>query len=562
MSMSVKEILSGSSVRHRVIIDTAKLLDRAVGITLGPKGRGVMIEQPYGAPKITKDGATVAKSIVLKDKFMNMVAQLINQVAARTAEEAGDGTTTATILACAMLIGGVKRVAAGMNPMDIKRGIDKGVVVLVEALKKLSKPCKGSTAIAQVGTISANSDSAVGKIIAEAMEKVGETGVITIEKGSGLEDELEVVEGMQLDRGYISPYFVNNQKNMTCELENPYILLVEKKISRVQDLLNVLESVAKTGRPLFIIAEDVEGEALATLIINHMRGNMKVCAVKSPGFGDRRKDQLRDIAVLTRAEVISEEIGLSMEKAGLEHLGSAKRVEVSKDNFTIVGGQGDGELIKARISELGQQEEMSKSSYDKEKIRERAAKLGGGVAVIKLGGGSEAEMDAKEGQGKDALNAARAAVEEGIMPGGGVALLRILDALDGVEVANEDQKAGITVLKEALYAPLLRIVENAGDGRHRPDVVAQNIRENKSGIDNYGFNAATGEYGDMIKMGILDPAKVIRFELQKAASVAGMIIITECMIVEQPKNDEAKSSGGMGGGMNGMGGGMGDMDMM
>ena len=544
--MTAKEVKFSDDARQRMFRGV-NILANAVKVTLGPKGRNVVLEKSFGAPTVTKDGVSVAKEIELKDKFENMGAQMVKEVASQTSDVAGDGTTTATVLAQCILKEGLKAVAAGMNPMDLKRGIDKAVSAAVEELKKLSKPCEDSKAIAQVGTISANSDESIGQIIAEAMEKVGKEGVITVEEGSGLENELEVVEGMQFDRGYLSPYFINNQQNMTAELEDPYILLHDKKISNVRDLLPVLEQVAKSGKPLLIIAEDVEGEALATLVVNTIRGIVKTCAVKAPGFGDRRKAMLQDIAILTGGTVISEEVGLSLEKASLDDLGRAKKVVVSKEETTIIDGAGKKEDIEARIKQIKVQIEEATSDYDKEKMQERVAKLAGGVAVIKVGAATEVEMKEKKARVEDALHATRAAVEEGVVPGGGVALVRALDGIKDLKGDNYDQDVGINIARRALEEPLRQIVINAGeDGA----VVLNKVRE---GSGNYGYNAATGEYGDMIEMGILDPTKVTRTALQNAASVAGLMITTEAMVAEHP--EEKKDAGaGMGGGMGDMGG--------
>ncbi|MCF9010780.1 chaperonin GroEL, partial [Pseudomonas carnis] len=525
------------------------VLADAVKATLGPKGRNVIIEKSFGAPTITKDGVSVAKEIELKDRFENMGAQLVKDVASRANDDAGDGTTTATVLAQAIVNEGYKAVAAGMNPMDLKRGIDKATVAIVAELKNLSKPCADTKAIAQVGTISANSDSSIGDIIAEAMEKVGKEGVITVEEGSGLENELSVVEGMQFDRGYLSPYFVNKPETMVAELDNPLILLVDKKISNIREMLPVLEAVAKAGRPLLIVSEDVEGEALATLVVNNMRGIVKVAAVKAPGFGDRRKAMLQDIAVLTGGTVISEEIGLSLESATLENLGSAKRVTISKENTIIVDGAGVEGDIESRIAQIRAQVAETSSDYDREKLQERLAKLSGGVAVIKVGAGSEVEMKEKKARVEDALHATRAAVEEGVVPGGGVALIRALEALTNLTGENADQNVGIAVLRRAVEAPLRQIAANSGD---EPSVV---VNEVKNGKGNYGYNAATGVYGDMIEMGILDPTKVTRSALQAAASIGGLILTTEAAIADEPKAEGA-AGGGMPdmGGMGGMGG--------
>jgi chaperonin GroEL len=539
-----KDVLFGDSARQKMVKGVNLLAD-AVKVTLGPKGRNVVLDKSFGAPTVTKDGVSVAKEITLKDKFENMGAQMVKEVASQTSDQAGDGTTTATVLAQAILNEGLKAVAAGMNPMDLKRGIDKGVAAVVEELGKMSQPCTETKAIAQVGSISANSDTSVGDIIAEAMEKVGKEGVITVEDGSGLENELTVVEGMQFDRGYLSAYFVNNQDTMTAELENPLILLVEKKISNIREMLPVLEGVAKSGRPLFIVAEDVEGEALATLVVNNMRGIVKVAAAKAPGFGDRRKAMLQDIATLTGATVISEEVGLSLEGATLNDLGHAKRVSIGKDNTTIIDGAGDSKAIEGRVAQLRQQIEETTSDYDREKLQERVAKLAGGVAVIKVGAGTEIEMKEKKARVEDALHATRAAVEEGVVPGGGVALVRALQNISKLKGDNEDQNVGLSILQRALTAPLRQIAQNSGDDAA---VVLDKVRSLKG---NKGYNAASGEYGDMLEMGILDPTKVTRSALQAAGSVAGLMLTTECMIAEHP---EEKPAGGPGGGMGGMGG--------
>ena len=551
--MSAKELKFGGDARH-LMLQGVNLLTDAVAVTLGPKGRNVVIEKSFGAPTITKDGVSVAKEIELKDKYMNMGAQMVKEVASKTSDIAGDGTTTATVLARSMLTEGIKAVAAGMNPMDLKRGMDIAVKSIVEQLVKLSKPCADDKAIAQVGTISANSDDSIGNIIAEAMGKVGKEGVITVEDGSGLENELEIVEGMQFDRGYLSPYFINNQQNMSSELQAPYILIVDKKISNVREMLPLLEGVAKSGKPLFIIAEDVEGEALATLVVNNIRGIVKVTAVKAPGFGDRRKAMLQDIAILTGAKVIAEEVGLTLEGATLNDLGHAKRIVITKDNSTIIDGAGAQKDIKARIEQIRREIENTTSDYDREKLQERLAKLAGGVAVIKVGAATEIEMKEKKARVEDALHATRAAVEEGVVPGGGVALIRALQAIKTiVKGANHDQEAGIGIIRRALEMPLRHIVSNSGD---EPSVVLNKVAEGKG---NFGYNAATGEFGDMIQMGILDPTKVTRTALQNAASIASLMITTECMIVDLPKKEETCShGGGMGGGMGGMGG-MGDM---
>ena len=545
--MAAKEVKFGDSARKKMLTGVNILAD-AVKATLGPKGRNVIIEKSFGAPTITKDGVSVAKEIELEDRFENMGAQLVKDVASRANDDAGDGTTTATVLAQSIVNEGLKAVAAGMNPMDLKRGIDKATIAIVAELKNLSKPCADTKAIAQVGTISANSDSSIGDIIAEAMEKVGKEGVITVEEGTGLENELSVVEGMQFDRGYLSPYFVNKPDTMVAELESPLILLVDKKISNIREMLPVLEAVAKAGRPLLIVSEDVEGEALATLVVNNMRGIVKVAAVKAPGFGDRRKAMLQDIAVLTGGTVISEEIGLSLESATLENLGSAKRVTISKENTIIVDGAGVDGDIQSRINQIRAQVAETSSDYDREKLQERLAKLSGGVAVIKVGAGSEVEMKEKKARVEDALHATRAAVEEGVVPGGGVALIRALEALVDLKGDNADQNVGIAVLRRAVESPLRQIASNSGD---EPSVV---VNEVKNGKGNYGYNAATSEYGDMVEMGILDPTKVTRSALQAAASIAGLLLTTEVAIADKPKAEGA--GGGMPdmGGMGGMGG--------
>ncbi|MEJ2565599.1 MAG: chaperonin GroEL [Gammaproteobacteria bacterium] len=542
--MAAKEVRFSDDARTRMV-KGVNILANAVRVTLGPKGRNVVLEKSFGAPTITKDGVSVAKEVELQDKFENMGAQMVKEVASQTSDVAGDGTTTATVLAQAILREGMKSVASGMNPMDLKRGIDKAVAAATEQLKKLSKPCTDNKAIAQVGTISANSDEAIGKIIADAMNKVGKEGVITVEEGSGLENELDVVEGMQFDRGYLSPYFINNQQSMNSELDDPYILLYDKKISNIRELLPVLEGVAKSGHPLLIIAEDVEGEALATLVVNTIRGIVKVSAVKAPGFGDRRKAMLQDIAILTGGQVISEEVGLSLEKATLNDLGNAKKVTVSKENTTIVDGAGQKGDIEARIKQIKAQVEEATSDYDKEKLQERVAKLAGGVAVIKVGAATEVEMKEKKARVEDALHATRAAVEEGIVPGGGVALIRALQAVKNLKGDNHDQDVGISIARRSMEEPLRQIVSNAGD---EPSVVLNKVDEGKG---NFGYNAATGEYGDMVEMGILDPTKVTRSALQNAASVAGLMITTEAMVAELPKEEKEV---GMPGGMEGMGG--------
>ena len=543
--MAAKEIHYSDDARQQ-LLKGVNALANAVKVTLGPKGRNVVLEKSFGSPTVTKDGVSVAKEIELEDKFQNMGAQMVKEVASKTSDVAGDGTTTATVLAQAILREGIKSVSAGLNPMDLKRGIDKAVEAAVEELKGLSKPCDDNKAIAQVGTISANSDNAIGEIIAEAMEKVGKEGVITVEEGSGLANELDVVEGMQFDRGYLSPYFVNNQQSMTAELENPYILLHDKKVSNIRDLLPVLEAVAKSSRPLLIIAEDVEGEALATLVVNTIRGIVKVAAVKAPGFGDRRKAMLEDIAILTGGTVISEETGMSLEKVTLEELGEAKKVQVSKENTTVIDGAGQTDNIKGRIETIRKQIEDATSDYDREKLQERVAKLAGGVAVIKVGAATETEMKEKKARVEDALHATRAAVEEGVVPGGGVALVRAIAAIEKVKGDNADQDAGIRILKRAIEEPLRQIVSNAGGEAS----VILNAVKSESG--NYGYNAGTGEFGDMIAMGILDPTKVTRSALQHAASVSGLMLTTEAMVAELPKEEPPMPAGGDMGGMGGM----------
>ena len=530
--MAAKEVRFGDDARARMV-QGVNILANAVKQTLGPKGRNVVLEKSFGAPTVTKDGVSVAKEIELEDKFQNMGAQMVKEVASQTSDVAGDGTTTATVLAQAIVREGMKSVAAGINPMDIKRGIDKAVSKAVESLKELSTPCSDNKAIAQVGTISANSDESVGQIIAEAMEKVGKEGVITVEEGKSLNNELDVVEGMQFDRGYLSPYFINNQQSMSAELEDPYILIHDKKISNIRDLLPVLESVAKTSKPLLLIAEDIEGEALATLVVNNMRGILKAAAVKAPGFGDRRKAMLQDIAILTGGQVISEEVGLSLEKATLDDLGTAKKVIVAKENTTVVDGAGKHEDIKARVEQIRIQIEETTSDYDREKLQERVAKLAGGVAVIKVGAATEVEMKEKKARVEDALHATRAAVEEGVVPGGGVALIRAVNALKDLQGSNDDQNVGINILRRALEEPLRQIVANTGHSE--PSVVLNAVISQQG---NYGFNAATEEYGDMIEMGILDPTKVTRSALQNAASVAGLLLTTEAMVAEKPKKEE------------------------
>jgi len=544
--MAAKDVLFGNDARAKMLRGVNVLAD-AVKVTLGPKGRNVVLDKSFGGPTITKDGVTVAKEIELEDKFENMGAQMVKEVASKANDEAGDGTTTATVLAQAIVNEGLKSIAAGMNPMDLKRGIDKAVIAAVAALKDLSQECTDNKAIEQVGTISANSDETVGKIIATAMEKVGTEGVITVEEGQALTDELDVVEGMQFDRGYLSPYFINNQESGSVELENPFILLVDKKVSNIRELLTTLEGVAKAGKPLLIIAEDVEGEALATLVVNNMRGIVKVAAVKAPGFGDRRKAMLQDVATLTGGTVISEEIGMELEKATLEDLGQAKRVVITKDATIIIDGIGEDADIQARVSQIRGQIEDSSSDYDKEKLQERLAKLAGGVAVIKIGAATEIEMKEKKSRVEDALHATRAAVEEGVVAGGGVALVRAAEAIKNLEGANEDQTHGINVAIRAMEAPLRQIVNNCGD---ESSVVLNEVRNGKG---NYGYNASNGTYGDMLEMGILDPTKVTRSALQFAASVAGLMLTTEAMITDAPQDSSAPAMPDMGG-MGGMGG--------
>jgi chaperonin GroEL len=545
--MTAKDVKFGDSARRGMLAGVNVLAD-AVKVTLGPKGRNVVLDKSFGAPTVTKDGVSVAKEIELKDKFENMGAQMVKEVASQTSDVAGDGTTTATVLAQAILNEGLKSVAAGMNPMDLKRGIDKAVAAAVKEIEAMAQPCSDSKAIAQVGSVSANSDTQVGDIIAEAMEKVGKEGVITVEEGSGLENELDVVEGMQFDRGYLSPYFINKQDSMSAELEDPYVLLFDKKISNIRDLLPVLEAVAKSGKPLMIIAEDVEGEALATLVVNNMRGIVKVAAAKAPGFGDRRKEMLQDIAILTGGTVISEEVGLSLEGATLDDLGQAKRISLTKDNTTVVDGAGQSDDIEARVNQIRTQIEETSSDYDREKLQERVAKLAGGVAVIKVGAATEVEMKEKKARVEDALHSTRAAVEEGIVPGGGVALIRALAAVEGLTGDNEDQNVGINLCRRAMEAPMRQIVENAGE---EGSVVVDKVKK-MSGTE--GFNAATGEYGDMIAFGIPDPAKVTRTALQAAASVAGLMITTECMVTEVVEEGGGAPAMPDMGGMGGMGG--------
>jgi chaperonin GroEL len=541
--MAAKEVRFADDARSRLAAGV-NILANAVKVTLGPKGRNVVLDKSYGAPTVTKDGVSVAKEIELKDKFENMGAQLVKEVASKTSDEAGDGTTTATVLAQSIMNEGLKSVAAGIDPMEIKRGIDKGVDAVVEELKKISKPCKDRKAIAQVGTVSANNDESIGERIAEAMDKVGKEGVITVEDGQGLADELDVVEGMQFDRGYLSPYFINNAQSQQCELENPLILITEKKISNIRDLLPVLESVAKSGRPLVVIAEDVEGEALATLVVNNLRGILKVAAVKAPGFGDRRKEMLKDVAVLTGGTVIAEELGLQLEKVSVNDLGTAKKVQIDKENTTIIDGAGKKEKIEGRIKEIRTQIDDATSDYDKEKLQERLAKLSGGVAVIKVGAATEIAMKEKKARVEDALHATRAAVEEGIVPGGGVALVRTQKVLEALRGSSDDQRVGINILKRALEEPLRIIVKNAGE---EPSVIFNKVKEGKGA---FGYNAQNGEFGDMIEMGILDPTKVTRLALQNAASVAGLLLTTEAMVSELPKR-ESPMPAGPGGGMGG-----------
>jgi chaperonin GroEL len=547
--MAAKDVRFGDSARGRMVAGV-NVLANAVKVTLGPKGRNVVLDRSFGAPTVTKDGVSVAKEIELKDKFENMGAQMVKEVASKTSDVAGDGTTTATVLAQSIVNEGMKFVAAGMNPMDLKRGIDKAVVTIIEELKKISKPCTTSKEIAQVGSISANSDASIGDIIASAMDKVGKEGVITVEDGSGLENELDVVEGMQFDRGYLSPYFINNAEKQLAVLDDPFILLHDKKISNIRDLLPVLEQVAKAGKPLLIIAEDIEGEALATLVVNNIRGILKTVAVKAPGFGDRRKAMLEDMAILTGGTVIAEEVGLSLEKATLQDLGRAKRIEVGKENSTIIDGAGSADAIKARIVQINKQIEEATSDYDKEKLQERKAKLAGGVAVIKVGAATEVEMKEKKARVEDALHATRAAVEEGIVAGGGVALLRARSVIDNLKGDNHDQDAGVKIVLRAVEEPLRQIVNNCGE---EASVVVNKVLEGKG---NYGYNAAIGEYGDMMEMGVLDPTKVTRTALQNAASVAALMLTTDCMVADLPEDKKGGGAPdmGMGGGMGGMGG--------
>jgi chaperonin GroEL len=548
--MAAKDLRFGENARNKMV-NGVNVLANAVKITLGPKGRNVVLERSYGAPTITKDGVSVAKEIELKDKFENIGAQMVKEVASKTSDVAGDGTTTATVLAQSIIAEGMKYVAAGMNPMDLKRGIDKAVIAVVEELKKISKPCTTSKEISQVGAISANADESIGKTIAEAMDKVGKEGVITVEDGKGLENELELVEGMQFDRGYISPYFINNPDKQVSLLEDPYVLLHDKKISNIRDLLPLLEQVAKSGKPLLIIAEDVDGEALATLVVNNIRGILKTTAVKAPGFGDRRKAMLEDIAILTGGTVIAEELGLKLENATLKDLGRAKRIEVGKEDTTIIDGAGERAAIEARVKNIRKQVEDATSDYDKEKLQERVAKLAGGVALVKVGAATEMEMKERKARVEDALHATRAAVEEGIVAGGGVAYLRARANLKNLKGENHDQDAGIKIVLRALEEPIRQIVANTGD---EPSVVVNKVVEGK---DNFGFNAQTGEYGDLVEMGVIDPTKVARFALQNAASVAGLMLTTDAMVAELPKDDKVHGGGG---GMGGIGG-MGDMDM-
>lgn len=544
--MSAKDVKFSDDARGRML-EGVNVLANAVKVTLGPKGRNVILDKSFGAPTVTKDGVSVAKEIELQDKFENMGAQMVKEVASHTSDEAGDGTTTATVLAHSILTEGLKAVAAGMNPMDLKRGIDKAVIAAVAEIDRMSTPCEDTKAIAQVGTVSANNDTQVGEIIADSMDKVGKEGVITVEEGSGLENELDIVEGMQFDRGYLSPYFINNQDSMSADLDEPYILLCDKKISNIRDMLPVLENVAKSGKPLMVIAEDIEGEALATLVVNNMRGIVKIAAAKAPGFGDRRKAMLQDIAILTGATVISEEVGLTLEGASLDDLGTAKRISSSKENSTIIDGAGEKGDIEGRIKQIRAEIEDTSSDYDREKLQERLAKLAGGVAVIKVGASTEIEMKEKKARVEDALHSTRAAVEEGIVPGGGVALIRALQSIEDLTGDNEDQNVGIQIALRAMSSPMRQIAENAGD---EPAVVVEKVRSLKG---NQGYDGATGEYGDMIELGIPDPAKVTRIALQAAASVAGLMITTEAMVSELPEDNPPGMPGG-GGGMPDMGG--------
>ena len=545
--MAAKEVRFSDDARQQMFAGV-NILANAVKVTLGPKGRNVILDKSFGAPTVTKDGVSVAKEIELDNKFENMGAQMLKEVASQTSDVAGDGTTTATVLAQAVLREGLKSVAAGMNPMDLKRGIDKATIAIVAGLEKMSIPCEDEKAIAQVGSISANSDAEVGEIISESMQKVGKEGVITVEEGTGLANEMDVVEGMQFDRGYLSPYFINNQQSQSVELENPLILLFDKKISNIRDLLPILEGVAKAGRPLMIVAEDIEGEALATLVVNNIRGIVKVAAVKAPGFGDRRKAMLQDIAILTGGQVISEEVGLSLEKTTLDDLGDAKKIQITKENTTIIDGAGSAKDIKGRVDQIAAEIEESSSDYDKEKLQERVAKLSGGVAVIKVGAATEIEMKEKKARVEDALHATRAAVEEGVVPGGGVAFIRAASSLAKIKGDNDDQNVGINILRRAIEEPLRQIVSNAGGDA---SVVLNAVAEGKG---NYGYNAATGEYGDMIEFGILDPTKVTRFALQNAASVSGLLLTTEAMVADAPQDDSAGPAMPDMGGMGGMGG--------
>jgi chaperonin GroEL len=548
--MAAKDVFLGDSARTRMV-EGVNILANAVKVTLGPKGRNVVLERSFGGPMVTKDGVSVAKEIELKDKLQNMGAQMVKEVASKTADNAGDGTTTATVLAQSIVREGMKYVVAGHNPMDLKRGIDKAVTAAITEITKMSKPCTTTKEIAQVGSISANSDYSIGERIAEAMEKVGKEGVITVEDGKSLEDELDVVEGMQFDRGYLSPYFISNPEKQVAILENPFVLLFDKKISNIRDLLPVLEQVAKAGRPLLIIAEDIEGEALATLVVNNIRGILKTCAVKAPGFGDRRKAMLEDIAILTGGQVIAEEVGLTLEKVTLQDLGQAKRIEIGKENTTIIDGAGEAKNIETRVKQIRAQIEEATSDYDREKLQERVAKLAGGVAVLRVGAATEVAMKEKKARVDDALHATRAAVEEGIVPGGGVALVRAKQAIMGLKGDNADQNAGISIVLRAMEEPLRIIVSNAGD---EASVVVNNVAAGKG---NYGYNAASGEYGDMVEMGVIDPAKVTKTALVNAASVAGLLLTTDCAVVDSPKDDSAggmPDMGGMGGGMGGMGG--------
>jgi chaperonin GroEL len=548
--MAAKDVFLGDSARTRMV-EGVNILANAVKVTLGPKGRNVVLERSFGSPMVTKDGVSVAKEIELKDKLQNMGAQMVKEVASKTADNAGDGTTTATVLAQSIVREGMKYVVAGHNPMDLKRGIDKAVTAAIAEITKISKPCTTTKEIAQVGSISANSDYSIGERIAEAMEKVGKEGVITVEDGKSLEDELDVVEGMQFDRGYLSPYFISNPEKQVAILENPFVLLFDKKISNIRDLLPVLEQVAKAGRPLLIIAEDIEGEALATLVVNNIRGILKTCAVKAPGFGDRRKAMLEDVAILTGGQVIAEEVGLTLEKVTLQDLGQAKRIEIGKENTTIIDGAGEAKNIETRVKQIRSQIEEATSDYDREKLQERVAKLAGGVAVLRVGAATEVAMKEKKARVDDALHATRAAVEEGIVPGGGVALVRAKQAIMGLKGDNADQNAGISIVLRAMEEPLRIIVSNAGD---EASVVVNNVAAGKG---NYGYNAASGEYGDMVEMGVIDPAKVTKTALVNAASVAGLLLTTDCAVVDSPKDDSAggmPDMGGMGGGMGGMGG--------